>query len=311
MKLQEAKKLENKVLEKLKNHLKKNDTVILALSGGPDSVFLLEMLKKLPLKIIAAHVNHHLRKESDKDQKFVENLHETITKSAKIAELSQKNKAGIEETGRKIRYEFFQKLAKTSKAKYILTAHHADDNLETIIHNLTRGTTLKGLAGIEEISQNLFRPLLEITKDEIIAYLKIRKIPYLTDKSNKDTIYKRNDIRKNIVPHLKKLNPNLPKLLAKNTKNLREIDDFLQKEAQKWLKQNQNLDAKKFRTLHPALQKTILKELHKTHAKTTKNLESIHFEEVLTLINNNIGNKKKKLGQLTVTIKNNQIHLSP
>lgn len=311
MNLQEAKKLENKVLKNLENHLKKNDTVILALSGGPDSVFLLEMLKKLPLKIIAAHVNHHLRKESDKDQKFVENLHKTITKSAKIAELSRKNKAGIEETGRKIRYKFFQKLAKTHKAKYILAAHHADDNLETIIHNLTRGTTLKGLAGMEELNKNLFRPLLEITKDEIITYLNLRKIPYLTDKSNKDTTYKRNDIRKNIIPHLKKLNPNLPKLLAKNSKNLREVDDFLEKEAQKWLKKNKNLDAKKFRLLHPALQKTILKELHKTHAKTTKNLESIHFEEVLSLINNNIGNKKKKLGQLTVSIKNNQIHLSP
>ncbi len=311
MKLQEAKKLENKVLEKLKNHLKKNDTVILALSGGPDSVFLLEMLKQLPLKIIAAHVNHHLRKESDKDQKFVEALHETITKSAKIAELSKKNKTGIEETGRKVRYDFFQQLAKKHQGKYILTAHHADDNLETIIHNLTRGTTLKGLAGMEEINQNLFRPLLEITKDEIVAYLKFRKIAYLTDKSNKNTIYKRNDIRKNIIPHLKKLNPNLSKLVAKNAKNLREIDDFLEKEAQKWLRQNQNLDTKKFRTLHPALQKTILKELHKTHAKTTKNLESIHFEEVLSLINNNIGNKKKKLGQLTVIIKNNQIQLSP
>lgn len=312
MNLQEAKKLENKVLKKLQIFLKKTDTVILGLSGGPDSIFLLEILKKLPVKIVAAHLNHNLRKESDKDQEFVKKLHSpTVTKTRKIAEISRKNKTGIEETGRKIRYDFFQNLAEKYQAKYILTAHHADDNLETIIHNFTRGSTLKGLTGIREISGQLLRPLLEITKEEILSYLKSKKIRYLKDKSNNSTIYKRNEIRKNIIPKLKNLNPNLAKLTAKNTKNLREIDDFIEKTAQNWVKTNPRLNAKTFRTLHIALQKQIIRELYKNRIGNTKNLESIHLEEAVNLINNNIGNKQKRIGKLTITIKNSQIHVSP
>lgn len=327
---QELKKLEKKVLETLNRNIKKNTTLIAGISGGPDSVFLLHFLLKLqekkPFKTIIAHLNHQIRKkEANLDEKFVETLAEKAQiaihlKQANIASLSKKSKKGLEETGRKTRYQFFKQLAKKYKANLILTAHHADDNLETILMNFTRGGSLQALTGMQTLENsgqiNLFRPLLFISKNQILAYLKSKKIEFRLDKSNSDKKYTRNFIRHDIIPCLKKLNPNITQTITKNTKNLSEISDYLEQQAHLWLKKNTlnsqitKLSAKPFRNLHPALQKQILIQLHSRHAQATKNLESTHLQEVLTLINKNIGNKKKKFGKLTISLKSNTIQIS-
>lgn len=333
MTTQEAKKMDKSVFNTLEKYLKTNDTVIMGVSGGADSVYLLHILtkfgQKTPLKIIVAHINHQLRKKDSKDDEiFVKDLVETLNnspqttklkfylKTSNIKALSEKSKKGIEETGRKIRYDFFKNLAIKNKAKFIITAHHADDNLETILLNLTRGATLKGLTGIQELTpltQNiqLLRPLLNISKENIIDYLKFKKLKFRKDESNKDTTYKRNFIRHKIIPELKKANPNIVETTAKNVKNLREIDDLINKKAENWLKlQKSNLlNAKSFRNLHPALQKTIIRQAYRNIIGNSKNIESTHIEEILTLINKNIGNKKKKLGTLIFSIKNNTISI--
>ncbi|MEK7672641.1 MAG: tRNA lysidine(34) synthetase TilS [Patescibacteria group bacterium] len=314
---QEAKKLEAKVTKQLKKHLSPTDTVIAAISGGPDSIFLLNSLKKIPCKIVVAHIDHGLRKESKAEAKFVQKQSPIFElKTANIKKLSQKLKKGLEEVGREVRYKFFAELAKKYKAKYIITAHHADDNLETIIFNFARGATLQGLLGISEVepttktNTKLLRPLIDISKAQILDYLKFKKIPYKTDKSNDDLIYKRNFIRHKIVPLLKELNPSLTTTLATNIQNLREIRDFLKTSAENFLKTQQTLDAKLFRQQHPALQKEILLTVYKNLVKNTLNLKSINLDETLNLINKNIGNKSKKLGQLTVKILNNKILFS-
>lgn len=315
---QETIKIEKKVQKNLKEILGKN-TLILGVSGGADSVFLLKMLQAIDAKIHVAHINHKLRsKDSDLDEEFVKNLDPNFSiKKLDIKKLSKERKTGIEETGRKVRYDFFKELAKKKKAKFIITAHHADDNLETILLNLSRGATLKGLSGmqeIEKISNNLFlfRPLLFISKNEIIDYLKFKKIKYRTDKSNKNLIYKRNHIRLKIIPELKKINPNIIKTVAKNAKNIKTLDEELENKAVNWLKKNcksNKLDAKKFREENTSIQKYILMQCHQNIIGNTQNIESIHLEECLNLINKNIGNKTKRLGKIKISIKNNIISL--
>lgn len=335
MKPQEAKKLEKFVHDIFSKYLSKNDTIIAGISGGPDSIFLLKFLAEFQAKIIVAHLNHNLRKESKNDEKFIKDFTDKLSnnsisdqktsptisfhsKSVDIKKISKKSKKGIEETGRSERYKFFNNLAKKYNAKFIITAHHADDNLETILLNLTRGATLQGLAGMKTLDQNLLRPLLSITKIQIQDYLKYKRIPYLIDKSNFTDDYNRNLIRNRAIPHFKKINPNIALTIAANTQNLREIQDYLNQQAQTWLKHHNPknklrpkvmpvVPAKSLMKLHPALQKTILREAYKSITGDTKNLENTHIDEVLHLIKQNIGNKKKKFGKLLATLKNGTI----
>ncbi len=349
---QESRKLETRLFSTLKKYLKDGDCVVAGISGGPDSIFLLYLLEKLQIKIIAAHINHQLRKEADEDEKFVSKLcHEakcarahfllkkTACKShslptqntssqstifapltADISALSKKSHQGLEETGRKVRYDFFKKLAKKYQAKFIITAHHSDDNLETIILNFARGASLQGLSGMQEAENNtkapsLLRPLLTISKKQILDFLKFKKLKFRIDKSNNSLVYKRNFIRHKIIPLLKEINPGIATTLSKNTENLREINEFLKSTAQDWINKNatdstfKKYAADAFRTLSgsPALQKTILLQLHNHHLNHTQNITSSNLEETLILLNKNIGNKEKKFGQLTISIRNNII----
>ncbi len=332
---QESKKLEKAVIAELKKYLKKADTVVAGISGGPDSVFILHFLKQLPIKTVAAHVNHSLRKESDAEEKFVKNLCEKWGKKEKlifestkkdISKIAGENKKGIEETGRKIRYDFFKKLKKKYEAKYIITAHHADDNLETIILNFVRGAELRGLSGmsveIKDPKLPLLRPLLQISKARITAYLKLKKIIFKTDKTNLDKKYKRNFVRHEVIPTLQKINPSLTETVTKNAAELKETTEYLSKKASEFLEKNSevkklnkdhlhqiNINAKSFRAQHRSLQKIILLETHKKMFGHTRNISNKHIKETTDMIEKNIGNKKKKLGLSTVEIKKNIIRL--
>ncbi len=322
---QEARKLEHKVTEILKKYVSLDDTVILGVSGGSDSMFLLHILKKIPCKLIVAHINHQLRgKESDLDAEFVKKHTapgKFFLKKIDIKKLSLKVHRGIEETGRKQRYDFFQTLAKRHKAKYIITAHQADENIETIIFNFARGASLQGLCGIQQIENSdkntiLLRPLVHFSKKQILEYLKLNDTPFRADKSNEDTQYKRNFIRKKIIPNLKEINPSLVETVSGNIQNIEEINDFIKELANEWLveralnKAFTKLDAKSFRNQNIALKKMILIELYKKIIGNTTNLESSHIDEVIKIIDQNVGNKSKKLGKLEISVKNQIIHIS-
>jgi len=330
MNRQESQKLEKTGVEILKTHIPKKSTVVVGVSGGADSIFLFHLLNKakkdLYLKIIVAHINHLLRgKDSDGDEKFVQTLclKNDITfalKRANIKSLSKKEKRGLEETGRLIRYDFFKTLAKTYKSEFILTAHHADDNLETILFNFVRGSSLKGLCGMEEkeeFCKNLYliRPLLNFSKKQIEEYLKLNHIKFRIDKTNKDITYKRNFLRHKVIPILKKINPSFSETVAKNSQNLREIQSFLETKSDKFIKESsldkksEKFDAKSFRKLSKAIQKEIILKLYRLHIGNTQNLTTKNIEEVLALIESNTGNKKKKLGKVTFYIKNNIIQI--
>lgn len=323
MNKQEAKKLEKKVLVILKKYLNAKTTVVAGVSGGSDSIFLLHFLKQTSAKIIVAHLNHQLRKESKKEEEFVEKISlknessKIVFKKKKmnIAMLSKRSKQSIEETGRNARYKFFNQLAKKYQAKYLITAHHADDNLETIFHNFIRGASLQGLSGMQEVEDSKnsikkLRPLLTISKNQILDYLHFKKISYQTDQSNFDTKYTRNFLRHEILPKLQQINPNLVTTISKNAEILKETDQYLKIQAQNWLKKNlekTQLNAKSFRQQHPVLQKYILLQTHQNLIGNVINIENIHLNEVLELITKNIGQKKKKFGKLTITLKSTVI----
>ncbi|MBT4056199.1 tRNA lysidine(34) synthetase TilS, partial [Candidatus Peregrinibacteria bacterium] len=300
---------DQKTLETLKKHLKGGETLIVGISGGPDSVFLLHMLLKFTpkLNIVVAHINHALRGiEAELDTDFVKNLakkHKIPFKHTKIdiATLSRAKKKSVEETGRDIRYKFFNKLYKDYKADYILTAHHLDDNLETILLNFIRGSNLQGITGIQETSlyqktRNVLRPLLNISKQEIVEYLQDKHILYRIDATNEDRDIPRNFLRHEVIPKLKELNPSLPKTVLRNSKNFKEIQALLEKEAKAWIRGNkissQTFDLKSLQTLPAPIQKEILIQIYKEAEGDTKNIESIHLDEVLSIINKNVGNKK-------------------
>jgi tRNA(Ile)-lysidine synthase len=324
---------EQKTLETLKRHLKGGETLIIGVSGGSDSVFLLEILTKFKpkLNIIVAHLNHTLRGvDADLDTEFVKDLAkkhnlECPCTHFNIAQIASTHKKSLEETGRDQRYTFFRKLYKEKKADFILTAHHSDDNLETILFNFTRGATLQGLSGMQEVSEDksgakLLRPLLHVSKEEIIEHLKTNHILYREDVSNEDTTIPRNFIRHTIIPDLKTLNPALPQTVLKNAENLREIQEFLEESAKTWISRHNLSEPKtkleKFnlpplQNKPPALQKEILRQIYFQKEGTTKNIEKIHLDEIVAIIQKNVGRKHKSLGKYKVEIKQGILIMTP
>ncbi|WP_452224598.1 tRNA lysidine(34) synthetase TilS [Lacinutrix chionoecetis] len=193
----------------------KNSKILIAISGGLDSVALTHLCKAANLNISLAHCNFNLRDtESDADEAFVLDLAEQLEVEVFIQHFdtivyAQEHKLSIQMAARELRYNWFMELASQLGFNYILTAHHADDNLETFLINLTRGTGLDGLTGIPSINGNIVRPLLKFSRETIAAYTKNKKIKWREDSSNASTKYLRNKLRHEVIPKLKETNPQL------------------------------------------------------------------------------------------------------
>lgn len=204
------KKIIKKFIEE-KSLIKKNDKIIVAISGGADSVFLFHILRDLEeeynLEIILAHINHNLRDSAIRDENFVKELGEkykikTYVLSADIKGYSKKKKIGLEEAGREVRYSYFSEIKKKENADKVALAHNLDDNVETFLFRMMRGTSLKGLKGIPIKREFYIRPLLKIYKKDIIDYLEEKNYNFVEDESNKKDIYTRNKIRLNLIPYI-------------------------------------------------------------------------------------------------------------
>ena len=229
------------------NHLEKNfpsisvSKLIIAVSGGVDSIVLFHLCLKLKLNFFVAHCNFKLReKESDLDEKFVKDLAikhniKFYTKSFNTKKLSNNDNKSIQMVARELRYSWFEELSKELNVKHILTAHHLDDSLETFLINLSRGSGIDGLLGIPKVNDTVFRPLLIFKKDEILSYAKENKITWREDSSNKKNEYLRNQIRLEVLPKLKEINPNLLENFSKSIDRLQQsksiikdkMDDFV------------------------------------------------------------------------------------
>jgi len=214
------------------------DKILVALSGGPDSVFLLSFLlkfrKMFDLRLGAFHLNHLLRgKNSEEDETFCRNFCaakdvEFFLINKNVKALSKKMKISVEEAGRIARYDELKKCAKKNSFNKIATAHNADDNSETVFLNLIKGTGIKGLAGIPPQRDNIIRPLLSISKKEIVEYLNINKIEFRTDETNLSADYERNFLRNEIINKVKeRLNPSVDSAILKSSALLRNYYGYL------------------------------------------------------------------------------------
>lgn len=220
------------------NLLKKGDRVLVGFSGGGDSVFALYLLNKfrdnLSIELAAIHINHSLRgRESNSDQSFCRefckvNQIKFYTVKVHVKEYSKEKKISIEEAAREMRYKEFEKFSEKHKYNKIVTAHNADDNAETVLLNLIKGTGVSGLSGIPIKRGKIIRPALSLAKEEIISYLNSRHLEYVEDSSNRNTDYQRNFIRHKIIPKIKKhLNPSLESAVFRTSLNLRSLNDLL------------------------------------------------------------------------------------
>ncbi len=238
--------LDFEISEKL---LTKGKRVAVALSGGADSVCLLhlvhELSEKKGFRLYALHLNHMIRgEEADRDesssQSFSASLGvEFVSESRDVPRIAAESGKSLEEAARDERYSFFARIMEEKGINVLLTAHNADDNAETLILRLLRGTTLDGIAGIPKIREESFgviaRPLLSVSKADILSYLHEKGIPYVTDSTNSDTAYLRNRVRKNIIPELISMNPAFLESVSRSTRSFRDDSDYLIEEAKRLL----------------------------------------------------------------------------
>ncbi|MNK68667.1 tRNA(Ile)-lysidine synthase [compost metagenome] len=208
--------------------------LFLAVSGGLDSMVLLHLLSQLPYEIAVLHCNFQLRGlESFGDQEFIQNYCDQnnipiFTTHFDTEAFAKDYKLSTQVAARELRYSWFYELLEEENFDYILTAHHADDNLETFIINLTRGTGLEGLTGIPEQNDKIIRPLLPFSREEILKYAEENKIEWREDSSNASTKYLRNKIRHNLVPVLKEINPNFLDAFQKTQSFLQESKEMVE-----------------------------------------------------------------------------------
>ena len=228
----------------LQNHLNqnlsflKNKKLLIAISGGIDSVVLTNLLHSFKYNISLAHCNFYLRgKESNKDEVFVKELGIKLqipTFTIQFDTNNYANEKGIstQMAARELRYNWFEQIAKENQINYILTAHHKDDVLETFLINLTRGTGIDGLTGIPEVNKNIVRPLLPFSTNQILIYATKNKLNWREDQSNISTKYVRNKIRHKVIPFLKEINPNLLDTFNKTIENLKGSQQIIKDQVQ-------------------------------------------------------------------------------
>ncbi len=236
------------MLDHFKSHIKNQldflnqGKLLIAISGGIDSVVLTHLCDQLHLNIALAHCNFNLRgTESDMDEDFVLQLAEDLNLEVFVQRFdtekyAKDNKRSIQMAARELRYDWFRNLSEQLGFDFVLTAHHADDNLETVLINLTRGTGLEGLTGIPEVNDTFVRPLLPFSSDDIAAYAKTYHIKWRDDSSNKSVKYLRNKLRHEVVPILKEINPSLLQSFQNTLRNLNDAADIVEESTNAVLK---------------------------------------------------------------------------
>lgn len=310
--------MQSKVLETIQkyNLIQPNDKVVIGVSGGPDSMSLLyilnELKQKLNFEIVVAHINHMIRKEADEETEYVKSWCERLNvkcyiKKINVIEKSDIEKIGTEEAGRKARYDFFEEVLNEVGANKIATAHNANDNAETVLMNIFRGSGTSGLKGIEPIRDGKYiRPIIECERQEIENYCEEKNLQPKIDKSNFENTYTRNKIRNIIIPQIKKeFNPNIIESLNKLSKLASQENEFLDKYVinlvERELKIYEDiegkkvdtfiLDLKKFNQQERFIKSKVILYAIKEVMGTTQGIEKIHVDDIISLCQKNIGNK--------------------
>ena len=322
--------LEQKILETITKYemIENGDNIVIGVSGGPDSMALLNSLinirdsRKIKFDIYVAHVNHKLRKEADEETKYVnefcsKNGIKCYIEYADVAQIAIEKKVGTEELGRKIRYDFFQAvenkvrnliLTENKEIKNedeivikIATAHNSNDNAETVIMNILRGSGTSGLKGIDPINGKIIRPLIECSRKEIEKYCEIEKLEPKIDKSNQDNTYTRNKVRNIVIPYLEdNFNPNIINTITRLSDIVSEENQYIEKKTEEayrkiLINEQENeivLSNIRFCKQDEVIQKRLILYTINKLQKNAKDISNIHIIDIVKLCNNNIGNKK-------------------
>ena len=309
----------NNIINSVKNNIvenslvKKWDKIVVAVSGGPDSMCLLDTLYRLKdeleFSILVAHVNHGIRIESDLEKEYVEKYCKERNISffylkVDVPKLSKEKKISEETCGRMVRYDFFEKVRQENNADLIAVAHNLNDNIETILLNQIRGCGLKGLIGMDFKFNNIIRPLLTIEKKDILVYNNELELHPCFDKTNEEDIYLRNKIRLQLIPYLKELNPNFVTNISRMRNILKEDNDFIEEYTNivfdKVIIKIDNskivFDFSKFMNEHKSIQKRIIRKIIEKKISNLDGIENIHVLDIIKLLNNNIKGKKYIIG---------------
>jgi tRNA(Ile)-lysidine synthase len=283
--------------------MKISGSVLAAVSGGADSVAMLHMLRGG--KVTVAHYNHGLRAAADEDEAFVRSL----CGQWEVPFVSERGKvpkgAGVEAAAREMRYDFLERVREEQGLDTIATAHTADDNVETVLLNLTRGAGLSGLCGIPEKRGKIVRPILHLSRDKVIQYLTERDIPWREDGSNRDTVYRRNYIRHEVVPALKQVNPALTEAVSRLTASLNEDEEYLTSLALEEIAGYDPYPAIRLTQLPKPVASRVCRLL--ALKKSDYPPERIHVEAMLDIAAGGNGRRRNMAGGLTVTKKNGMI----
>ncbi|MBQ3145212.1 MAG: tRNA lysidine(34) synthetase TilS [Clostridia bacterium] len=301
--------MKQKILQTIKknNLIENGDRLVIGVSGGPDSICLLHILNELKqelnFKIYVAHINHMIREEADLETEYVKEFCNKIevdcfVKRIDVVKIATELKKGTEETGRQVRYEFFNEILEKTNSNKIATAHNNNDKAETIIMNILRGSGTTGLKGIEPIRDNKFiRPLIDITREEIEEYCINNNLNPKIDKSNNENIYTRNKIRNVVIPYIKQeFNQNIIKTINRLSEVITEENEYLNKITQETFNEiNVGAD------LVPAQQnknenKSITKPVGATSSRP-------HFEEIPQIKESTIILDLKQFNNLELVIK--------
>jgi tRNA(Ile)-lysidine synthase len=294
----------DKVISTIKRYkmIKENDKIVMGVSGGPDSLCMLDILYNLKdlfnLKLYVVHVNHLIRgEEARRDAQFVENIccklklpfflfEKDVKKIAKEMGYSE------EEAGRYVRYQAFEEVLKEVKGNKIAVAHNKNDVVETVFLNLIRGAGMTGLIGIKPVNGNIIRPLIEIERKEIEIYLKEKGLKPAIDFTNYEDLYKRNKVRLKLIPFINEtFEVDIIKNIYRMAKIILEENDYLEKECEKIFNEvcyfNQEeifADIEKLRVQHPAIQRRLVRLMYQKLKGDIYGLEYIHVEDVLSLL---------------------------
>jgi len=265
--------------------------IIIAVSGGPDSVCLLSVFdslrEKYDISIVVAHVNYGLRgKDSDRDERLVRELAQNFSYPFEVLKYRPKKDENNSEEGlRVLRYDFFEKLRKKHKAAAIAIGHNLNDQAETVMMRIMRGTGLRGLGAIKFKNGKVIRPLLNIDRQAILRYLKKEKLQWRIDKTNLESDFTRNKIRNQIFPYLeKKINPNIQESLFRLSQSVADDYDFIHLFASAWIKQNKKLSVSKIIGLHPSLQREVLRQKTEEIVPYLKGVEISYIDEILKIV---------------------------
>lgn len=307
--------LKEKVLDTIKKYelISDGDKLVLGVSGGPDSMCMLNVLKEikenrtLDFEITVAHINHMIREEAKEDENYVkkyckENGINFYSRSIDVEKIANTSKIGTEEAGRNERYKFFDEILRKTASSKIAIAHNKNDNAETVIMNIIRGSGVSGLKGIEAKREKYIRPLIECEREEIEKYCEKENLKPRIDKTNFENVYTRNKIRNIVIPFIKQeFNPNIIETINRLSNLVTEEEIYIEKQVEKAYKEiliEEDLekrtiivDLKKFNNEEKVIKSRLILYTITRIFGSSKGIEKIHIEDIIKLCNNNVGNK--------------------